>query len=54
MKKISDKYTFVFDNKSNNWFVIDTKSDKYKFYARVKKSNKLLKDREEHKKEPRF
>ena len=37
MKNQPDKYTFVFDNKSNNWFVVDTKSDKYKFYARVSK-----------------
>jgi len=42
MNKTSNKFTFVFDNKTNSWFVIDTKSDKYKFYARVfkKKSDK--------------
>jgi len=41
MKEKSDKFTFVFDNKTNNWFAIDTKSDKYKFYGRIskKKSN---------------
>lgn len=45
---ISDKYTFVFDNKTNVWFVIDTKSDKYKFYARVKKDN-IVREKEEKK-----
>jgi len=39
MKERIDKFTFVFDNKTNNWFIIDTKSDKYKFYARVKRKN---------------
>ena len=41
MKKSKDKYQFVFDNKSGNWFVIDTQSDKYKFYARVSRTKDI-------------
>ena len=30
-------FSFIFDNKSNNWFMIDVKSNKYKFYAKISK-----------------
>jgi len=43
MTKNFDKYNFVYDNKSHNWFVIDTQSDKYKFYAKISKG-RLVKD----------
>ena len=39
MKQV-DKYAIAFDHNSNNWFVIN-KSGKYKFYAKIKKSNIL-------------
>lgn len=37
MDNKSDKYNFVYDNKTNNWFIIDTQSSKYKFYAKISK-----------------
>ena len=43
MTKKSDKYNFVYDNKTHNWFVIDMQSDKYKFYAKITKG-RLVKD----------
>ncbi len=36
MKNNADKYAFVYDNKSNSWFVISKPSDKYKFYGKVR------------------
>jgi len=36
----TDKYTFAYDNKTNNWFVISNNSDKYKFYGKIKKEKK--------------
>ncbi len=43
MKDKPSKYSFVYDNKSNNWFIICEKSDKYKFYGKIKKEKNLEK-----------
>jgi hypothetical protein len=49
MKKLNPNYSVAFDNKSYNWFVMDVKSDKYKFYGRIlncKNVNDWLEEKE--------
>jgi hypothetical protein len=45
MKKLIRQYSFIFDNKSDNWFITH-KSDKYKFYGKFSKNwkehNKII------------